>query len=100
MRVVTVESLARRLNQCARRDLLVALGLDDFLAAIKPGRADVMTAMNLSRGRFDRRGRVRQKVVRAMHPTLRRRLLVLLDSHGQPREKAAIVPEHPYVQTH
>jgi len=72
IRVVTGESLARRLFHRARRNLLVALGLNDLLAAVKPGCADVMPTVNLSGGWLDRRRRVRQGVVRAMHPTLRR----------------------------
>jgi hypothetical protein len=62
--------------------LFVVLGLKNFLAAVKPGRTDVMTTMHFAGGRLDRRGRIRQKVVRTVHPALRRRLLVLLDSHG------------------
>jgi hypothetical protein len=65
-----MKSLARQTNQCARRELLVALRLNDLLAAIETGRADVMATVNLSGGRFDRRWRIRQKVVGAMHPTL------------------------------
>ena len=65
-----MKSLARRTDQCARRELLVALCLNDFLAAIETGGADVMTTVNLSGGRFDRRWRIRQKVVGAMHSTL------------------------------
>jgi hypothetical protein len=72
IRVVTMESLARRLIHGERRDLLVALGLNNLLAAVKTGRADVMTTMHLPGGRLDCRRRIRQKVVRAMHPTLRR----------------------------
>jgi hypothetical protein len=63
IRVVTMKSLARRTNQCARRELLVALGLKNLLAAVKTGRADVMTTVNLSGCRLDRRRRIRQKVV-------------------------------------
>lgn len=65
-----MQSFARRTDQCARRELLVALRCNDFLAAVETGRADVMTTVNLSGGRLDRRWRIRQKVVGAMHPTL------------------------------
>jgi hypothetical protein len=59
IRVVTGKSLARRPAYCARRDLLVALGLNNLFAAVKTGWADVMSAVNLARGRLDRRRRIR-----------------------------------------
>jgi len=59
IRVVTGKSLARRLVHCARRDLLVALGLNNLLAAVKTGWADVMSTVNLARGRLDRCRRIR-----------------------------------------
>jgi hypothetical protein len=61
--------------------LLVGLGLDDLLAAVKAAGADVMATMRLSGRWFDGERRLRQEIVRAMHAALRRRLLVLLDSH-------------------
>jgi hypothetical protein len=67
IRVVTAN---REIRIRAGRDLLVALGLKNLLAAVKTGGAYVMTTMHLARCRFDRRRRIRQRVVRAMHPTL------------------------------
>jgi hypothetical protein len=61
---------------------LVVLRLDDFLAAVVAVRADMVTHMHFTRARLDcERGR-RQEIVRAVHAALRRRLLVLLDCHG------------------
>src|SRR5512134_304602 len=88
------------LESGARRGLFVALGLNDFLAAIEAGRADVMTAMNFAGGRFDRSRRIRQEIVRAMRAPLRRRLLVLLDSHGQPHgRKQKLYPSLDFGET-
>jgi hypothetical protein len=64
-------------------DVLFALGGDDFLAAIVAAGAHVVTQMHLASRGFDREGRIRQKVVRAVHATLRRRLLILLNCHDQ-----------------
>src|SRR5690606_41503299 len=60
---------------------LIVLGLDDFLAAVVAARADVVTQMRFAGGRLDGQRRIAQRIVRAMHAALRRRLLVLLDSH-------------------
>src|SRR4051812_8305441 len=61
--------------------LLVVLGRDDLPAAIEARRADVVAKMDLAAHRFDRERGLLQVVVRAMHATLGRRLLVLLDCH-------------------
>src|SRR5512139_1242882 len=62
-------------------DALFASGLDDLLAAIVAARADVMTQMHFARRGLDRKRRVGEKVMGAMHTALRRRLFVLLDCH-------------------
>ncbi len=54
----------------ARRDLLVALGLDNLFAAVETGGADMVTPMDLARGGLDRRRRIGQEIVRAMHSAL------------------------------
>jgi hypothetical protein len=64
-----------------RRLLLVGLRLDDLLAAVITVGADVVAHVDFSTHRFHGKGRGAEEVVRAMHSALRRRLLVLLDSH-------------------
>src|SRR5213594_599249 len=60
---------------------LLALGLDDLLAAIVTARADVMAQMHFARRRLDREGRVAEEIVSTVHAALRRGFLVLLDCH-------------------
>src|SRR6185437_7890033 len=60
---------------------LVGLGPDDLLAAVVAARADVVPPMDFAAHRFDRERRAGEKVVRAVHATLRGRFLVLLDCH-------------------
>src|SRR6267378_3910390 len=60
----------------------VRLGLQDLAAAVEAGGADVVAQMGFASRRLDRRARSGQGVVRAVHATLRRRLLVLLNGHG------------------
>lgn len=60
---------------------LLALGLDDLLAAVIAARADMVAQMRFPGGRLDSQRRIGQEVMGAVHATLRRRLLVLLDSH-------------------
>src|SRR5512134_3771600 len=61
--------------------LLFFASPDDPLAAIKPGRADVMAQVRLAAGRLDRdRGRA-QMIVRAAHAAPGRRFLVLVNWH-------------------
>src|SRR5512145_2702375 len=61
--------------------LLFFASPDDLLAAIKPGRADVVAQVRLAAGRLDRdRGRA-QVIVRAAHAAPGRRLLVLVNCH-------------------
>src|SRR4051812_49152459 len=57
------------------------LGLQHLAATIEAGRADVVAQVRFARRRFNCNARHIQCVVRAMHATLGRRLLVLLDSH-------------------
>uniref|UniRef100_E6PL32 Uncharacterized protein n=1 Tax=mine drainage metagenome TaxID=410659 RepID=E6PL32_9ZZZZ len=65
------------------------LGLDDLAPTVKAVRADVVTQMHFTRGRFDRNRRLLQMLVRAMHAALGRRFLVLLYGHGAtPCEKS------------
>ena len=75
--VVAPHAIDRDGDQCG----LTRLGLDDLLAAVEAGRADVMAQVRLAAGRLDReRGRA-QVIVRAVHAALGRRLLVLLNCH-------------------
>ena len=73
---------ALRRTGFASDELFVVLGLHDLAATVEPIRADVMTQMHLTRGRFDRGGWWGQKLVRAVHTPLRRRLFVLLNCHN------------------
>src|SRR6266850_2239989 len=74
-------------------EALLAPGLDDLLAAIVAARADVMTQMHFAGRRFDREGRGGEKIVSAVHATLRRRFLVLLDCHrGTPSNTPTDAP--------
>src|SRR5882672_11478261 len=85
--VQPVCSFARRCRQrywLGAGPLLVFLALDDFFAAVIPIGAYMMAAVHLAGGRLDRRRRVGKEIVRAMHATPRRGLLVLLDCHGNP----------------
>jgi len=66
----------------AREKNLGGLGLYDFLATVVARGADVVAQMNLAGGWLNGRGRISQKIVRTVHAALRRRLLILLDSHG------------------
>src|SRR6478672_2090540 len=61
---------------------LLVFGLDDLLSAVIAGRADVVPEVDFPRSGFHRERRRAQMIVRAMHPSLRWRLLVLLNSHG------------------
>ena len=61
---------------------LLALALDDLLAAVKTGRRDVMTQMNLTRSGLNGQRRVGQKIMGAMHATLGGGFLVLLNGHS------------------
>src|SRR5271165_2275452 len=87
-----------------KRLLRVALGLDDLLAAIVAAGADVMAQVHFPADGLDGERRVGQEVVGATHAALRRRFLVLLNSHvvsllkgsigslfqrGKPRERGS-----------
>jgi|SRR6185312_15015995 len=61
---------------------LFALGLDNFFAAIKSVRTDVMPQMRFARSWFYCEGRISQEIVRPVHTALGRRFLVLLNCHG------------------
>lgn len=69
-----------RQNSNRRRGLL-ALGLEDFFAAIHAGRGNVVTQVGFAGGRLDGQWRRCQKVMGTMHTALGRGLLVLLYSH-------------------
>src|SRR5882672_6834987 len=60
---------------------LLALGLEDFLAAVIAGGADVMAQVHLACSRLDREWRVGQKIMGAVHAALGGRFLVLLNCH-------------------
>src|SRR5258708_17284920 len=80
----TPASLNGRANPDSVRSLrpdeaLLALGLDDLLAAIVTARADVMAQMHFTRRRFDPARRIGEEIVGAENPALRRSFLVLLD---------------------
>src|SRR5439155_769908 len=62
---------------------LLALGADDFLAAVEARRADVVAQVRFAGGRLDRHRGCAQVVMRAVHAAARRRFLVLLDCHGE-----------------
>jgi hypothetical protein len=68
---------------CPNNDgrLFVVFGLQDFAATIVAVRADVVTQMRFTRGRFDCERRNAQVVVGTMHTALGRGLLVLLNGH-------------------
>src|SRR5690606_30156847 len=66
----------------SQRASLFALGLDDLAAAVEAIRADVMAQMHFAGGRLDRQRGRGQRVVRTVHATLGRGLLVLLNGHG------------------
>src|SRR5690606_23611632 len=57
------------------------LVLDHLTATVEAVGADVVTQMGFARGGLDGDARHGQRVVRTVHATLGRRLLVLLDSH-------------------
>jgi hypothetical protein len=63
--------------------LFVALGCDDFAATVHAGRRNMVTTMDFAGLAVNRDCQLLgvEGVVRAMHATLRRRLLVLLDCH-------------------
>lgn len=61
---------------------LLALGFDHPFTAIIAAGADVVTQMRFAGGGFNRQCRRSQKIVGAMHTTLRRGFFVLLDSHN------------------
>jgi hypothetical protein len=79
------------LNQFGRRccalsrnmvdDLFVSLGLQNLAATVETVGADVMAQVRFAGRGFNRGGRVDQEIVRAVHATLGRGLLVLLNSH-------------------
>ncbi len=72
---------SRRVQPGTRYGLLVVLGLQDLATTVKTIRADVMTTMRLAGSRLDRDRWRHQEVMRAMHATLGRGFLVLLNSH-------------------
>lgn len=61
--------------------LFVGFGLDYFFAAVETVRRYVVTQMRFARCWLDSQRWVGQKVMRAVHATLGRRLLVLLNCH-------------------
>ncbi len=60
----------------------IGLGLHDLLATIIARRADMVAHVHLACRRLDRERRIGQKIMRPMHATFRRGLLVLLNCHG------------------
>lgn len=67
---------------------LFALGLRNLLAAVETVRADVVTQVRFASGGLDGQGRRGEEIVRAVHATLRRGLLVLLNGHeNTPKSK-------------
>lgn len=63
------------------REMLLALALDDFFAAIETRGRNVVAQMGFTGSRLNRQGGSRQKIMSANHATLGRGLLVLLNSH-------------------
>ena len=60
---------------------LLALALENLLAAIETGRRDMVTQMSFTGGRFDSQRRIGQEVMSAVHAALGRGLFVLLNGH-------------------
>jgi hypothetical protein len=60
---------------------LISFGLDNLFAAIVTARADMVTQMRFTRGRFNRQCRTGQKIMRTVHATLGWGFLVLLNCH-------------------
>jgi hypothetical protein len=75
--------VSKRSGNIARRSdrLLVRLGFDDFLAAVKTGWADVMPKMHFAGGGLNSDRGGGYEIMRAMHATLGRRFFILLDGH-------------------
>src|SRR5690606_4005876 len=71
---------------------LFALGLDNLATAIEPIRADVVTQMDFTGRRFDCQRRCRQTILGTTHAALGRRLLVLLNGHGNTPDDLAFIP--------
>src|SRR5574343_1476460 len=67
---------------------LLALALDDLLAAVKTGRGKEVTQMHFTRGRLDSQRRGGQEVMSAMHATLGRGFFVLLNGHVDTPKKS------------
>src|SRR6188474_1195763 len=65
------------------RARLLVLALDDLLAAVVAGRADVMPQVHFARRRLDGERRLGQRIVGAVHAALRRGLAVLWDCHDR-----------------
>jgi hypothetical protein len=59
----------------------IVFGLNDFFAAIKTIRADMVTQVRFSRRRLGCQRFGHEKIMRTVHAALGRGLLVLLNSH-------------------
>jgi len=70
---------------------LFAFGLDDFFAAVVAAWADVVTQMRFAGGWLDGQCRIGQEIMRAVHPTFRRGLFILLNSHLSTPQKTLLL---------
>jgi hypothetical protein len=59
----------------------VSLALEHLATTVETGGADVMTQVDFTRGGLNGGARGHQRIVRAVHAALGRRLLVLLNGH-------------------
>jgi hypothetical protein len=72
----------------------LALGLEHLLAAINAIRRDMVAQMHFAGRRLDGQRRIGQEVVSAMHATLGRGFLVLLNSHvSTPKKSVRLASE-------
>jgi hypothetical protein len=78
---VSIMPLSCTIGQPKAGESLFALRLDDLLAAVKSVRADVVTQVRFASRRLYRQRRIGQKIMRPVHATLGRRLLILLNCH-------------------
>ena len=71
--------------------LIVSLSGNDFLTTVKTGGRNMMTTMNFAGCRFDSERRIGQEIVSTVIAALIGRLLILLNSHGNPTKKKLLL---------
>jgi len=82
----TAGRLKKNRETACSQGLLLGLGCDNFLAAIKPVRTDMMKTVHLTGTGFHSQWRLAQKVVRSMLPAARYGFLILLNGHDDSPE--------------